>query len=184
MAARAERPAASASFARLSERTTLWLLIAILAWVQFPLGSNHRGRGVSSFFWSRWIGSPGSPPGLRTGRRRCAWRSAWPFRERCCFRCCLGLGPERGLYAGGLAQSGLEHGQPRTWTPVAGAISINPFVSATELMKLASYVAIGWLAFVLAARYKMRARSSWRCSRRASPMRCTASSSAHWAPAS
>ncbi len=28
----------------------------------------------------------------------------------------LGLGPERGLYAGGLAQSGLEHGQPRTWT--------------------------------------------------------------------
>src|SRR5262249_53584875 len=30
--------------------------------------------------------------------------------------------------------------------PVAGAISVNPFETRTEVMKLASYVAVGWLA--------------------------------------
>ena len=37
--------------------------------------------------------------------------------------------------------------------PVAGAVSFNPFVTQTELMKLASYVAVGWLAAALSLRH-------------------------------
>jgi O-antigen ligase len=38
--------------------------------------------------------------------------------------------------------------------PIPGAISINPFVTETELMKLATYVAIGWLTYAVAQRYE------------------------------
>jgi O-antigen ligase len=42
--------------------------------------------------------------------------------------------------------------------PIDGAVSINPYVTITELMKLSTYVAAGWLACVLSMRHE-RARA-------------------------
>lgn len=155
MAARAERPAASASFARLSERATLWLLIAILAWVQFPLGSNHPWSWsflvlLVALDWLAWI-----PAGLAD------WSATVRAAKRVAIPGALLLSV---LIWGWVQSAGFtpaawhnpvwSMASPALGRAVAGAISINPFVSATELMKLASYVATGWLAFVLAARYE------------------------------
>ena len=54
-------------FARVSERAALWLLVAILGWMQFPLGSNRPWAWsllvmLIALDWALWI-----PAGLADG---------------------------------------------------------------------------------------------------------------------
>jgi O-antigen ligase len=160
MASEAKRRASAASLpaagpvARASERAALWLLIAILAWMQFPLGSNRPWAWsflvlLIALDWALWI-----PADLADGAAvaRLARRLAIP-----------GL-----LMVGVLVWVWLQSASftPAAWhadiwtfisralgKPVAGAVSFNPYATQTELMKLASYVAVGWLAAALSLRH-------------------------------
>ena len=156
MAAETARRSASdqRGSASLIERAALWLLVAILAWMQFPLGSNRPWAWsflvlLIAVDWALWI-----PAGLfeSASTVRLARRLAVP-----------GL-----LMLGVLVWVWLQSTSltPVTWhadlwslvatafgKPVPGTVSFNPFATETELMKLASYVAVGWLAAVLSTRH-------------------------------
>lgn len=136
------------------ETATLWSLVAILAWMQFPLGSNRPWAWsflvlLIAINWVLWI-----PVGLiESGSTlRLARRLALP-----------GL-----LMMGVLVWVWLQSTSltPLTWhadiwnfvaaafgKPVSGTVSFDPFATKTELMKLASYVAVGWLVAVLSSRH-------------------------------
>jgi O-antigen ligase len=136
------------------ERAALWLLIAILAWMQFPLGSNRPWAWsflvlLIAIDWALWI-----PAGLIDGATtaRLARRMAIP-----------GL-----LMLGVLIWVWLQSTSltPPDWhsdiwrfvgtalgKPVVGSVSLNPYATETELMKLSSYVAIGWLVTALSTRH-------------------------------
>jgi O-antigen ligase len=148
------RPASPAYPAAVSERATLWLLIAIVAWVQFPLGSNRPWSWsllvlLVALDWLCWIpaGVADLPMTARSARRVALPGLLllavliWVWIQSVGFTPSTWHNPVWRIAGRGLGR------------PVAGAISINPFATTTEWMKLASYVALGWLAGVLAARH-------------------------------
>lgn len=134
------------------ERATLWFLIAILAWVQFPLGSNRPWAWsllvlLVAIDWVLWV-----PACLLNPKPvgRLALRMAipgilllavlsWAWLQTTSITPVAWHNPVWRLVAG--------------FGPVAGAISVNPYTTQTELMKLASYAAVGWLAAVLSVRH-------------------------------
>lgn len=135
------------------ERASLFLLIAILAWAQFPLGSNR------PWSWSLlvlliaadlcvWL-----PLGIRdfdaTVRflKRAAVADflmiavlAWAFVQSAGFTPASWHNP---VWLA--AQNGLHR-------KLSGAISVDPFVTRTEAMKLCAYVTAGALAGLLSLR--------------------------------
>jgi O-antigen ligase len=139
---------------RASERAALWLLIAILGWMQFPFGSNRPWAWsflviLIALDWVLWI-----PAGLADGASvlRLARRLAvpgllmvavlvWAWLQSVSFTPAAWHADIWTFIAHALGQ------------PVPGAVSFDPFATQTELMKLASYLAIGWLTAALSLRH-------------------------------
>ena len=140
--------------ARVSETAALWLLVAIVAWMQFPLGSNR--PWAWSFLvlliaadWMLWIPA-GLADGVATARlgRRLAVPGllmiavlVWVWLQSVSFTPVAWHADIWTFISGALGKS------------VPGAVSLNPFATETELMKLASYLAVGWLAAALSLRH-------------------------------
>jgi O-antigen ligase len=139
--------------AGLSEKAALWLMIATLAWAPFPLGSARPWAWsllvlMVALCWLAWL-----PSALRNPKAIIAAlrRGAIPLS----------------LLGAVLAWAVI---QASSWTPESwhhpiwqsvreslgggrGAISLNPFDTMTETMKLLSCVVMGWLAFNLGQRH-------------------------------
>jgi O-antigen ligase len=137
------------------ERTALWLLIIILAWSQFPLGSNREWSWsllvlLVAVDWAIWIPAFLVDP---TPAKRVAKLLAIPGALM------IGVLVWAWLQTTNLLPAGWHN---PAWDLVSGAlgvkadntVSLNPFTSRTEVMKLASYLAVGWLAAVLAERHE------------------------------
>ena len=144
------RSSATEIASRLSREAAAWSLIAVLAWMQFPLGSNRPWSWsllvlLTALVWVVWL--PSAFLNIDA-----VWRDARRI-----------LVPGLMMIAV-LAWAAI---QSAPWTPasmhngvwqilpaivhhpVAGAVSVNPFETLTETMKLASYVALGFLAYGL-----------------------------------
>ena len=134
--------------AQTSERLATWCLIGLLAWVQFPFGSNRPWAWsllslLAAVVWLAWL-----PAGLlrldETTRalRRVAGPAIallavliWAFLQA------SPITPQSWHHA---IWSVLADGTARA---TAGTVSMNPFETVTEAMKLSTYVAIGWLSY-------------------------------------
>ena len=143
------------ALARASETAALWLLVAIIAWMQFPFGSNRPWAWsflviLIALDWALWIPA-GVAAGASTARlaRRLAVPAllmvavlVWIWLQSVSFTPAPWHADIWGFIARALGK------------PVAGAVSFNPFATRTELMKLASYLAVGWLAAALSLRHE------------------------------
>lgn len=140
---------------RLSENAAAWLVMATLAWAQFPLGSNRPWSWsllvlLIAVAWVVWLPRALSEP-------RALWTAMRPI-----------------LIPGALLVLVVVWAAIQTvpWTPellhngiwqivpggAHGAISVNPYETATEAMKLGSYGLAGALAFALARRHEVAHR--------------------------
>jgi hypothetical protein len=137
------------------ERSALWLLVALMAWAQFPLGSNRPWSWsflvlLVAFVWTVWTASAvlDPQPALRAARRHAVPGLlllavlGWVWLQSETFMPADWKHPVWNLVAHAFGRH------------VPGTISIDPDATRTEWMKLASYVALGWLAAVLAERYE------------------------------
>ncbi len=139
----------SPDIARISARTTLFALIAILAWANFPLGSNRPWSWsvlalLVAGAWILWIPQAVAEPRKTFDSLRIIAVPAVIFLS---------------VLAWAVVQA--QSATPSTWHNAIwqslppggnapGAISMNPFVTLTEVMKLATYLAFGFLVYVLA----------------------------------
>lgn len=138
---------------RLCEKTALWLLIGIIAWVQFPLGSARPWAWSAlallvAINWLVWL-----PDGLSRLDETIAVARRFAIPA--------------GMMAFVLVWAGL---QSAPWTPevlhhpiwdlprealsrsAQGYVSLNPYNTTTETMKLLTFAAVGWLTFILSTR--------------------------------
>ena len=138
-----------------SERAEMLMLIAIIAWVQFPLGSNRTWSWsllvlLIALNWVVWIPAYLIHSQMPTKRsQRVSLAAAllgvvllWAWLQCVSFTPAPWHNPIWRVTVSGLHQTAV------------GAISINPAVTETELMKLISYVVLGGLAMRLGARHK------------------------------
>lgn len=132
----------------------LWLLIAILAWVQFPLGSARPWAWdllvlLVALDWALWLRPAVTDANL----------TLWGLRQIALPALLL------------LAVMAWIFVQTAGWTPAAwhhavwqipseslgrttkGAVSLSPYVTATEGMKLLAYLGTGLLAYFLSLRH-------------------------------
>ena len=134
-----------------SEFLSLWLLIGIVAWVQFPFGSNR------AWAWSLLS--------LLVSAVWLVWLPAGVLRIDQTMRAARYVAIPGAILVAVIGWSFVQAAPftPRTWhhviwsvyadgsgSTVAGAVSMNPFATITEAMKLATYLATGWLAYWLA----------------------------------
>jgi len=127
-----------------------WLLIAIVAWAPFPLGSNREWSWglltiLVSLCWLLWAFWAAAAPKVQWENLRRAWIP-------------LLLAALTLIWAVIQTLPGVPGGWIHPlWTstasiighPIAGAISLNRWRTANEAGKLATYVAIAWLTFTL-----------------------------------
>jgi hypothetical protein len=144
-----------ASAAARAEQAALWFLILVMAWAQFPLGSN-RPWSLALFVmlvainWVLWL------PSFVLDSRPAA-----EMAKRLVLPGLLMLGVLVWSYIQLLPDTPAAWHHP-AWHvvdrelggPVKGAISLSPFETQTEWMKLVSYVAVGWLAAVMSLRFE------------------------------
>jgi len=136
-----------------SETVSFWLLIAILAWAPFPLGSNRPWSWTLLTLlvvagWMAWVVSVWQKPELVAQLfRRVAVPAMlaslallWGLVQICPWVFTSWAHP---IWA--IAADGLEK-------PIHGMIALDPWRTATELMKLATYVMAAWLAYALCQR--------------------------------
>jgi len=128
------------------------MLIAIVAWAPFPLGSNRQWSwsllaALVSINWSIWVLSVwGAPQKLRPLRRLFVplvlslLTLAWALIQASTFVPSAWVHPVWQLGADLLQR------------PVQGSISMDRWRTLTEVMKLATYLAAGVLAFMMAQR--------------------------------
>ncbi|HWF65502.1 MAG TPA: O-antigen ligase family protein [Rhizomicrobium sp.] len=137
-------------FGRLARVVCFWLLIAIIAWAPFPLGSNREWSwglltilvAVCWLLWSFWAAAA---PKVQWENFKRAWipllfvalTLIWAVIQTLPV---VPAGWTHPLWAS--TASIIGH-------PIAGAISLNRWRTANEVGKLATYVAIAWLAFTL-----------------------------------
>jgi O-antigen ligase len=143
----------TSSLRRLSERLSFGLFLLALAWAPFPLGSNRPWSWsllciVISVSWLLWCGS------------------VWAHSEAAANHARRILGPMvLGILALGWGAIQVLPFVPQTWAhPVwqlagkvlcasaRGTISMAPWRTETELMKLVTYAMTAWLAYILARR--------------------------------
>ncbi|MEI9989855.1 MAG: O-antigen ligase family protein [Rhizomicrobium sp.] len=141
------------SFARLARSLSLWSLIATIAWAPFPLGSAvswgasliEMAVAVSWLFWSV---SMIAEPGEIVRNFRLVWFSGLMVLSVLlwCGIQILPIVPADWAHPiWGMAAQALGK-------PLAGTISIDPWRTKAEILKLASYVAAFWLTLSLARR--------------------------------
>jgi O-antigen ligase len=142
----------------MTEKMAFWLLIAVLAWVPFPLGSNRPWSwsllvlavALCWVFWSLsvWI----QPDALRFLRRLkvplmlAGLVLIWGFIQALSWVPLSWTHP-----AWQLAAEELDR-------PLTGSISISPWRTLTEVMKLGTYVVAAALAFMLSQRREQAQR--------------------------
>jgi O-antigen ligase len=134
--------------ARLFRDGCFWLLILVLAWAPFPLGSNREWSwslltilvSICWFLWAIWA----------IGTAEAQWRNLK--------RLAIPIGLVTAVLAWAVIQS--LPVVPTNWVhplwsqvgallhrPVTGAISLSPWRTVSEITKLATYVAITWMVF-------------------------------------
>ncbi len=140
-------------FARIRENAALVGLIALLAWAPFPLGSAVQwGAGLLELLLAlccaAWLAAAWRDP-----------RMLWPRDARLWIALIVALGVVAWalLQAAPIMPASLSHPiWPMTadvlHRPLRGSISINPWRTEGEALKLASAVMTCWLAFCLARR--------------------------------
>jgi O-antigen ligase len=143
----------------LSREAACWGLIAALAWAQFPLGSNRPWAWslLVLFIAAVWVLWTPALVGQFRQNARLIRRAIVPLFI---LGCCLIWAA---LQTVGWTPAAYHNS---IWSVVAqatgktpgGAVSMNPFVTATEAMKLFSYVCAGFLAYVLSARHEIAHR--------------------------
>jgi O-antigen ligase len=136
---------------RWARHASLWILVLTLAWAPFPLGSNREWSwsiltlltALSWFFWSLWAGA--NPGAQWENLRRLAFpilsaglALAWAAVQ------VLPVVPPDWIHPVWADATALLH------HPLAGSISLNTWQTLSELSKLATYLAFGWLVFSLA----------------------------------
>lgn len=142
-------------WASISERAALWMLIGIVAWVQFPLGS------ARPWAWSLLV--------LLVAVNWLVWLPSGLYDQRTTAAALRRVAIPAVIFAAVLIWASL---QTVGWMPqkllheiwevphdalgrnVPGAISLSPYDTATEAMKLLAYCAVGWLALVLAMKHE------------------------------
>jgi O-antigen ligase len=134
-----------------AEQCAFWLFVATLAWAPFPLGSNRPWSWsllalLVACCWTLWCGSIWRRPeraaflldGLRGPLILAALAIAWAIVQ------VTPIVPSNWL-------NPVWHGTASiTGEKTASTISISPWRSTTELMKLVSYILAAWLARVFA----------------------------------
>jgi O-antigen ligase len=138
-------------FAQLSMAASSWTAIGILAWVNFPLGSNRP--------WS-W-----SLLALLVAAAWVLWMPYAVIRSRETLEALRRIAVPAVIFVAVLAWAVVQaqSGTPAAWhnaiwqslaqgagANAPGAISMNPFVTMTEVMKLATYLAFGLVVYTLA----------------------------------
>jgi O-antigen ligase len=154
-----EEPASSDApwpfWAKLSENAALWMLIGIIAWVQFPLGS------ARPWAWSLLV--------LLVAANWIVWLPSGLYDMRVAAAAFRRVAIPAIVFAAVLVWASL---QTAGWMPqtlhhpmwqvphealgreTPGAISLSSYDTATEAMKLLAYCAVGWLALVLAMKHE------------------------------
>jgi O-antigen ligase len=143
----------------LSEHAALWMLVGIIAWVQFPLGS------ARPWAWSLLV--------LLVAANWLIWLPAGLYDQRTTSTALKRVAIPALVFAAVLVWASL---QTAAWLPASlhhpmwqvphdalgraapGAISLSPYDTATEVMKLLAYCAVGWLALVLALKHELARR--------------------------
>ncbi len=131
-----------------AENVTLWLLVAVLAWAPFPLGSNRPWSWsvlclLVAACWAIWVASPADNL-LRPFRRvegpatLAALALLWGVVQ------ILLLVPAAWTHPAWMMAGEVLH------RPLEAAISLNPWRTATELMKLIAYAMTAWLVYATA----------------------------------
>lgn len=135
---------------RLAGEACFWLLLAIVAWAPFPLGSNREWSWgllaiLVALCWLPWaLWTMAAPKAQWENMKR-----AWPpllFAALTLIWALVQILP--------IVPSGWTH---PLWTstagiighPIVAVISLNPWRTANEIAKLATYIATAWLAFTL-----------------------------------
>jgi len=144
---------------RIARTATVWLFIAVLAWSPFPLGGAISwGAGLQEILvalcWIVWVAYSA------TSRGGAGWSGTGAVIVPLVLAVLV------------LAWAGVQMlpGVPLAWIhpvwtmtsealgrPVQGAISLNPWRTQAEILKLSSYVMACWLAFRLARRHETAA---------------------------
>lgn len=140
----------------LSANVALWWLIAVVAWVQFPLGS------ARPWAWSLLV--------LLVAVNWLIWLPAGLGDLRATLSASRRIALPAVIFIAVLVWASL---QSVSWMPpslhnpiwqvpaealgrtAAGTISLSPYDTISEVMKLLTYLAVGWLAFILATRHEM-----------------------------
>jgi O-antigen ligase len=136
-----------------SEVLTAWFMIALLAWAQFPLGSNRPWAwsllaALVAVNWVIWLPAAIADPEstLRALRKVRIPAAAtvivllWALVQTATW---TPSGWHNSIWAVGSEIPGLH---------LRGSISMNRYSTFTEIMKLATYLAAFWLAYVCARR--------------------------------
>src|SRR5712664_1184499 len=148
----------SAAFGAWAEALAFWLLVGALAWAPFPLGSNRPWSwslltvfvAVTWFVWvlSVWT----APEKLRPLRRLsgplalCAVAIIWALIQTSTWVPAAWVHPVWQL------------GQEFLRRPLQASISIDPWRTLTEAMKLGTYLAAGVLAYMMCQRQERAQR--------------------------
>ncbi len=148
----------SAAFGAWAEALAFWLLVGALAWAPFPLGSNRPWSwslltvfvAVTWFVWvlSVWT----APERLRPLRRLsgplalCAVAIIWALIQTSTWVPAAWVHPVWQL------------GQEFLRRPLQASISIDPWRTLTEAMKLGTYLAAGVLAYMMCQRQERAQR--------------------------
>ena len=141
---------ATPRWTRLFENAALWMLIGIVAWVQFPLGS------ARPWAWSLLA--------LLVATNWLIWLPVGAYKLPATMSALRRAAIPAAVFAAVLVWASL---QTVEWMPaslhhpiwqvlpdalgrnVPGTISLSPYDTATETMKLLAYCAVGWIALVL-----------------------------------
>ncbi len=141
------------SFSKWTRALSLWMLIATVAWAPFPLGSavNWGAPLVEMMIatsWLLWASSMTVDPGEIVTNLRLIWLPAMIVVSVLCWTVIQALPivpPDWAHPVWSMAAQAL--GQP-----IAGTISMDPWRTEAETLKLTSYVAAFWLALSMARR--------------------------------
>ena len=141
-------------FHRWARTATVWLFVGVLAWSPFPLGGAISwGAGLQEILialcWILWVASTISRPRVESWSEIRAVIAPLALAVIVLAWACVQMLP-------GVPASWIHP----VWTmasdalgrPVQGAISLNPWRTESEILKLSSYVMACWLAFRLARR--------------------------------